>query len=221
MATYWSHNDTLLSSTKNFCQENKIHAVLSFLFLVSLPLCSPSLWGNVEVYFICFMDLAVSRQFEFIVGGEYSYASLQLLSFSLSQRGTVMYLCCGSKKLNKVNITPTCWRLWTVFHGRVSSLKCTWPFFKSCHARRRAYWCQNGVFLINRPREPRALVFMNWNSSVWTWVRVEIPLTVRCWRALQLQSCVDVYQNVINACMHCIRRNHVIIKVSFLAISCL
>lgn len=78
------------------------------------------------------------QKFEFIVGREYNYAYFQLLSFSLFQRGTVAYLCCGSKKLNKVNITPTCWRLWSpslwvsnsFLWSVSSSLKCTWPFFK-------------------------------------------------------------------------------------------
>lgn len=99
-----------------------------------------------------------------------------------------MYLCSGSKKLNKVNIAPTCCRLWSP--SLQVSRGFLWPcllsqmhitIFKSCHREQRAYWCQLGVFLINRPSELRAVDFMNRNSSVWTWVIVEIPLSVRCW----------------------------------------
>lgn len=98
---------------------------------------------------------------------------------------------------------------------RISCLKCTRAFLKVVM---RAYWCQNGVFLINRPSELCALVFMNWNSSVWTWARVEIPLSVRCLSYSLLRMWIP---HAIIACMQRIRLNCFIIKVSFLTICCL
>ncbi len=115
MATYCSHNDTSL-----FLAYKRVKVLLSFpysLFSVSQKKCR-SIFHSLH-------GLDCGQIFEFRVGREYNYASFQLLSSPLFQKRTAIYLCFGSKKPNKANITPTCWRLWS------PSLRVTNSFF-SC-----------------------------------------------------------------------------------------
>lgn len=120
-----------------------------------LPFCSPSQRKPRSV----FHSLHELGCDQFIVGREYNCAYFQLLSFPKRSCDTV-YLCCGSNKTKQSEYYSH--MLWAYFLVRVSRLKCTWPFLK---AVMRANWCQNGVFLINRPGELCPLV--SWTGILW------------------------------------------------------
>lgn len=82
--------------------------------------------------------------------------------------------------------------------------------FKSCHESELvSKW---SVFN-KQTRWTLSSCFVNWNSLVWTWVRAEIPLSVRC---------SDVYYacSEWHTCAQALHR-YLIIKAPLLAICCL
>ncbi len=179
--------------------------------------------------------LGCDQKFQFIVGREYNYAYFQLLSFSLLQRGTVMYLCCGPKKLNKVNITPTCCRLWSpslwvsnsflwsvspVLHAHDHYLKLSWEAYSIWVPKWSVFNQQTQWTLLSCFYELEFFgvnMSESWNSSL-SQVLVSIVVTNFC-------ECVSrlFKMSSLHTCMHALHRalTYFIIKVSFLAICCL